>query len=124
MKYQMMLRWAKSPQGLATPTTVKGASVANINVSYQELNSNADRLVAGRDEINGTLSKLQAQIASLTQAGFQTDRSSGAYNEAYQRFTSGAQNTIGGLNDLAQFLRTTAQTLGDVDQQLASKLGR
>lgn len=114
----------QSPEGLATPTTVKGCNVANINVSYQELNCNADRLVAGRDEINTTLSKLQSQIAALTQAGFQTDRSSGAYNEAYQRFTNGAQNTIGGLNDLAQFLRTTAQTLGDVDQQLASKLGR
>ncbi len=119
-----VLPLSRSPEGLAIQSTVKGCNVANINVSYQELNSNADRLLAGRDEINATLSKLQAQIASLTQAGFQTDRSSGAYNEAYNRFTSGAQNTIGGLNDLAQFLRTTAQTLGDVDQQLASRLGR
>jgi WXG100 family type VII secretion target len=98
--------------------------MANINVSYQDLNSNADRLLAGRDEINSTLAKLQSQIAALTAAGFQTDRSSGAYTDAYNRFTQGAQNTIGGLNDLAQFLRTTASTLGDVDQQLAAKLGR
>ena len=92
--------------------------MANINVSYQELNSNADRLVAGRDEINATLAKLQSQIASLTAAGFQTDRSSGAYTEAYNRFTQGAQNTIGGLNDLAQFLRTTASTLGGAEEQI------
>ncbi|GAB3614281.1 WXG100 family type VII secretion target [Humibacter ginsengisoli] len=98
--------------------------MSNINVSYQELNSNADRLVAGRDEINTTLSKLQAQISALVSAGFTTDKSSGAFSDAYNRFTSGAQNTIGGLNDLAQFLRTTAQTLGEVDSQLASRLSR
>ncbi|KQS17150.1 WXG100 family type VII secretion target [Frigoribacterium sp. Leaf186] len=96
----------------------------NMNVSYQELNSNADRLLAGRDEINATLSKLQSQIAALTSAGFQTDKSSGAYNDAYTRFTTGAQNAIGGLNDLSTFLRTTATTLGDVDSQLASRIGR
>lgn len=98
--------------------------MANINVSYQELNGNADRLVAGRDEINSTLAKLQSQISALTAAGFTTDKSSGAFADAYTRFTSGAQNTIGGLNDLSQFLRTTAQTLQDVDAQLAARIGR
>ncbi|GAA1444110.1 WXG100 family type VII secretion target [Leifsonia poae] len=98
--------------------------MANINVSYQELNGNADRLIAGRDEINSTLAKLQSQISALTAAGFTTDKSSGAFADAYTRFTSGAQNTIGGLNDLSQFLRTTAQTLQDVDAQLAARIGR
>ncbi len=98
--------------------------MSNITVSFQELTGNADRLVAGRDEINATLSKLQAQISSLVAAGFTTDRSSGAFSDAYNRFTSGAQNTIGGLDALAGFLRTTAQTLGEVDAQLAARLGR
>ncbi|MFF1878596.1 WXG100 family type VII secretion target [Leifsonia sp. NPDC058230] len=98
--------------------------MSNINVSFQELNSNADRLVAGRDEMNATLSKLQSQISSLVAAGFTTDRSSGAFSDAYNRFTAGAQNAIGGLDDLAAFLRTTAQTLGEVDAQLAARLSR
>ncbi|WP_431277708.1 WXG100 family type VII secretion target [Leifsonia poae] len=98
--------------------------MSNINVSFQELTGNADRLVGGRDEINATLSKLQSQIASLVAAGFTTDKSSGAFSDAYSRFTTGAQNTIGGLDDLAAFLRTTAQTLGEVDAQLAARLSR
>lgn len=98
--------------------------MANINVSYQELTGKADLLVAGRDEINATLSKLQGQISALVAQGFTTDRSSGAFADAYSRFTSGAQNTIGGLNDLAAFLRSTAQTLQDVDAQIASRIGR
>jgi WXG100 family type VII secretion target len=96
----------------------------NINVSYQELTGNADRLVTGRDEINTTLTKLQSQIAALTSAGFTTDKSSGAFSDAYNRFTTGAQNTIGGLDDLASFLRQTASTLQEVDAQLAARLGR
>ncbi len=98
--------------------------MANINVSYQELNSSADRLVAGRDEINSTLTKLQGQIAALTTAGFTTDKSSGAFADAYARFTSGAQNAVGGLDDLSKFLRMTAQTLQEVDANLAARLGR
>lgn len=98
--------------------------MANMNVTYAEMTSRADQLVAGRDEINTTLQKLQSQISALVAQGFVTDRSSGAYQEAYQRFTTGATNTIGGLNDLAAFLRSTAQTLQDVDAQIAARIGR
>lgn len=96
----------------------------NIAVSYQELTANADRLTAGRDEISGTLARLQSQISALVSAGFTTDKSSGAFADAYNRFTAGAQNAIGGLDELAGFLRSTAQTLSDVDAQLASRLAR
>ena len=98
--------------------------MANLNVTYQELTGKADILVAGREEINTTLSKLQGQISALVAQGFTTDRSSGAFSEAYNRFTTGAQNTIGGLNDLAAFLRSTASTLQDVDAQIAARIGR
>jgi WXG100 family type VII secretion target len=98
--------------------------MTNINVSYQELTANADRLGAGREEIHATLLRLQSQIASLVSSGFTTDRSSGAFADAYSRFTTGAQNAVGGLDDLAMFLRSTAQTLSDVDAQLAARLGR
>mgnify|MGYP001095034019 CR=1 FL=1 len=98
--------------------------MSNINVSFQELNGNADRLNAGREEISATLSRLQSQIAGLLSTGFTTDRSSGAFADAYARFTTGAQNAVGGLDDLAQFLRSTAHTLSEVDAQLAARLGR
>ncbi|MFC6356450.1 WXG100 family type VII secretion target [Luethyella okanaganae] len=98
--------------------------MANMNVTFGELNAKADQLVAGRDEINQTLTKLQGQINALVAQGFTTDKASGAFADAYTRFTTGATNTVGGLNDLAAFLRTTAQTLGEVDAQIAARLGR
>lgn len=98
--------------------------MANMNVTFGEMTSRADQLAAGREEINLTLQKLQGQVNALVAQGFVTDRSSGAFQEAYNRFTSGATNTIGGLDDLAAFLRTAAQTLQDADTAIASRLGR
>ena len=98
--------------------------MANLNVTYGEMTSRADQLVAGRDEINTTLQRLQSQINALVAQGFVTDRSSGAFQESYNRFTSGATNTIGGLDELASFLRVAAQTLQDVDTQIAARASR
>ncbi len=96
--------------------------MANINVSYEELNSSAARLVAGRDDINAKLSELQSLIASLVSSGFVTDRSSKAFNSSYEQFTSGARQTISGLDGLSNYLRQSASTLADVDAQLAARL--
>ena len=98
--------------------------MTNINVSFQELHGIAERLSASREEIGATLARLQAQIDGLVSAGFTTDRSSSAFADAYTRFTNGAQNAVAGLDDLARFLRSTAQTLGDVDAQLAARPSR
>jgi len=98
--------------------------VPNINVTYYELTCAANRLVAGREEITATLTRLQGQIADLTSVGFTTDRSSGAFADAYSRFTAGTRGALSGLDDLAAFLHTAAAALADADAQLAARLGR
>ncbi|MBF9336634.1 WXG100 family type VII secretion target [Microbacterium lacticum] len=98
--------------------------MANLNVSYTEMTSRADQLAAGREEINTTLQRLQSQINALVAQGFTTDQASGRFQEAVNRFTAGATNTIAGLDDLAGFLRSTAATLQDVDAQIAARIGR
>lgn len=96
--------------------------MANLNVSYQDLNASADKLVAGRDNIYTQLTALQAQIAQLVSSGFVTDKTSGAFQSSYETFSKGARDTISGLDGLSTFLRSTATTLADVDSQLASRL--
>lgn len=98
--------------------------MANLNVSYQDLNSAADKLDGGRDDIYTQLTALQGQIANLVSSGFVTDKSSGAFQSSYETFTKGARDTISGLDGLSGFLRKTATTLADVDQQLASRLAQ
>lgn len=98
--------------------------MANLSVSYQDLTNSANKLVAGRDDINTQLGALQAQIAALVSSGFVTDRTSGAFKASYDTFTKGARDTISGLDGLSAFLRQTATTLADVDVQLAAKLAQ
>lgn len=96
--------------------------MANINVSFTDLNSAADRLTSGRDEIYHQLTALQSQVATLVGSGFVTDKTSTAFQHAYDTFTKGARDTVSGLDGLGAFLRRTATTLADVDQQLAARL--
>lgn len=98
--------------------------MANMNVSYQELNASADQLTAGRDAINEKLGELQRIIANLVSSGFVTDKSSGAFNASYEEFTNGARMAINGVDGLSNFLRTSARTLDEVDTQLAARLNR
>ncbi len=96
--------------------------MANLTVSFTELEQAAARLRAGRESIHGTLDELNRVIQGLVASGFTTDRASGAYQRAYETFTSGARNTIDGLDGLAHFLTTTANALQEVDLQLAARL--
>ncbi len=98
--------------------------MANINVSYDELESAAARLAAGREEISTKLGDLQSLIASLVTSGFVTDRSSRAFQQSYMEFTGGARSTIAGLDGLANYLRQASSTLAEVDAQLAQRLAR
>jgi WXG100 family type VII secretion target len=97
-------------------------NMVNISVSYSDMTGAADRLIAGREDINSRLAQLQSLIEGLVSQGFVTDKSSGAFRNSYAQFTNGARNAIQGLDGLSGYLRTSAQTLADVDSQLAARL--
>jgi WXG100 family type VII secretion target len=94
--------------------------MSNMNVTYAELDSTANQLTTGQSDLEQILSNLQNIVANLVSSGFQTDSASGAFQTSYDDFTTGAKQTVAGLEGMAQFLKTTAQTLADVDSQLAS----
>lgn len=96
--------------------------MANISVSYEELNSSAARLNSGRDDINTKLAELQSLITGLVSSGFVTDKSSGAFQASYEEFNRGAKVMINGLEGLGTYLRNAASTLSEVDAALAARL--
>ena len=73
--------------------------MSNINVSYDEMQREANNLVTAKDQIVADLNRLQAQIQGLVESGFVTDQASVRFNESYQQFTTGAQSTIEGLQE-------------------------
>jgi WXG100 family type VII secretion target len=98
--------------------------MANLNVTFQDMEDAATRLVNGQHDIESKLTELQSLIHSLVEGGYVTDKSSVAFNTSYDEFNKGATQTIGGLEGMSGFLKSAAQALGDTDTQLASSLNK
>src|SRR5690625_2268302 len=97
--------------------------MANINMSYDEMNPAANRLVTGGEGLESTLSELIAFIANLVSSGFVTDQASGRFHESMEAFTQGARVTISSLNSLGDYLNHAADTLRATDEQLSAQAG-
>jgi WXG100 family type VII secretion target len=98
--------------------------MANVNVTYQQMQDAASRLTNGRQEIDSMLGQLKSQIDQLVADGYVTDRSSKQFQSSYEEFNTGARNMIEGLDGMGKYLQTAAQTFQDADTQLASALGQ
>lgn len=98
--------------------------MANVNVTYQEMQDQATKLNNARIDIESQLSTLKSQVESLVAGGFVTDSASGAFRGAYDEFSTGVSKTIEGLDGMATYLNKAAQTFQDVDTQLASALNQ
>ena len=96
--------------------------MANVNVSYDEMRSAADRLVAGQGDITSKLNELKGFIGTLISSGFVTDQASVAFGETYNEFTKNSTELIGNLTDLGNYLRKAADTLQETDSSLAGGL--
>ncbi|WP_168626560.1 MULTISPECIES: WXG100 family type VII secretion target [unclassified Cryobacterium] len=96
--------------------------MANLNVTYDDLRDAAQRLLAGRDDLNAKLTELSNLVQNLTANGFQAEQSSAAYRDSYEQFTSGTRTAIDGLEGLSQFLVAAADALQQTDEGLANAI--
>lgn len=96
--------------------------MANINVTFQELQDAAVRLTNGQQELTSKLDELKAFIGNLVSGGFVTDQASVAFNEKYTEFTTGATQTVGALEGLSSFLSQTASVMQETDSSLAQAI--
>lgn len=96
--------------------------MANITVSYAEIEQAATQLGTGREEITQRLRSLQGQIGDLVSSGFVTDQASGKFNAAYQEYTTGASTVVEKLSEIQAFLTQTASAIRDMDAQIAARI--
>ncbi|MCX8672747.1 WXG100 family type VII secretion target [Bifidobacterium sp. B4001] len=96
--------------------------MANVSVSYGDLDTAVSDLRNGHDTLVSELNTLKSKIDALVSGGFVTDRASGAFQQSYEEFTKGATQTVDGLNGMEDFLNKTKQSMTDLDTQLASSL--
>lgn len=98
--------------------------MANITVTYEAMEAEAQALLTGKGEIEANLTNLANRITGLVTNGFVTDSASGAFNQMYQEYTTNAKNTISSLEQIAATLRQMAQAMQETDQQLANAVNR
>lgn len=93
-----------------------------LNVTYQELEAAAQKLGAGKVEIEGQLGQLRSMIENLVQNGFVTDSASKQFDASYGEFNEGVKRVLMGLDGMGNYLNKAAQTFRDTDDQLAKAL--
>ncbi len=96
--------------------------MANLNVTYDEMDQQATRLEQSRDSITQQLQQSQSQVQSLVSSGFVTDSASGAFEGTVTDFVQSANRTIETLGTLAGNLRNMANAYRETDQQIASQM--
>ena len=75
--------------------------MANVNVTYGDMQSAAGQLKAGEQQINSDLARLKKLIDNLVASGYVTDSSSKQFQASYEQFNSGAYNISGLTSQLA-----------------------
>lgn len=98
--------------------------MANISISYQEMEAAATQLGAGRDEITAKLQQLQLQrqIQGLVASGFVTDAASKRFEASYTEYTAGANQVIEKLTEIQQFITQTAAAHRAMDDEIAARI--
>ncbi|MBS2939452.1 WXG100 family type VII secretion target [Nocardioides sp. J2M5] len=96
--------------------------MANLNVTYEDLNRVAGVIDGGRDALNQQISDLSRAVDELIAGGFQTDAASGAYNEQFDTYVTNTTNAIESLTGFAEFLRSAATSLQETDTSLSNAI--
>jgi WXG100 family type VII secretion target len=96
--------------------------VPNVNVTYADMQSAANQLKAGEQQIAGDLARLKSLIDNLVASGYVTDSSSRRFEASYAEFNTGATKMIEGLTGMGQYLDTAARAFQETDAQLAASL--
>jgi WXG100 family type VII secretion target len=97
-------------------------AMADVRVTYAEMETAAKQLITGHQEITARLTSLKSMIDGLVQNGYVTDKSSHAFEASYTEFNKGVTQTIQGLEGMSKYLTAAAKAFGDTDSQLANAL--
>jgi WXG100 family type VII secretion target len=96
--------------------------MANLNVTYGDMQAAAGQLTQGEAQINSDLARLKKLIDNLVASGYVTDSSSKQFQASYEEFNSGATKMIAGLNGMSQYLKSAAKAFQETDSSLANAL--
>ncbi len=89
--------------------------MASITLDYEQMRSEATNLRSQEEQIRSELTALRAKIAQLVETGFVTQHSAGAFQQRFEDFKVGADQTISSLSDLASQLEQIVSNFSETD---------
>jgi len=98
--------------------------MANLNVTYAEMQDSATRMSNDKSEIDSYLADAKSIVDTLTQSGFVTDQASGKFDEVNTQFNQSATQLMDSLDQLSQWLTQAVQSMQDMDTQMAQSLNK
>ena len=96
--------------------------MANMNVTYADMETASKQLKNGQADIEAKLGELKGLIDSLVNEGYVTDSSSKAFDASYAEFNDGLRKTVEGLDGMSQYLTAASDALRSTDEELAKAL--
>ncbi len=98
--------------------------MANMNVTYAEMNDTATRMRNDKADIDDKLTECKNIVNTLTGNGFVTDQASGRFNDVAGEFVTSANQAMETLDQLSQWLDKAVDAMRDMDTQLTSSLNK
>lgn len=96
--------------------------MANIKVTFQEMEDAAQRIKQESDDMRGKLDQLRSMVSNLVADGYVTDQSSKRFDESYQELDKGGKQVMEGLTGIGDYLKQAAEALRKTDEELANAL--
>ncbi|MCB5907529.1 WXG100 family type VII secretion target [Streptomyces sp. NPDC050161] len=98
--------------------------MANMNVTYGEMQDSATRMRNNKADIDSKLSECKSIVDDLTASGFVTDQASGKFDEVHTEFVTSANQAMETLDQLSQWLDKAVSAMQDMDTQLSGSLNK
>jgi len=95
--------------------------MADVHVSYGDLDSAANYLTTKQGGLESELRDLKGHISNLIASGFVTEKASVQFGETYDNFNKAAMEMVSNLENISKYLKQASQALQSLDTELASR---
>lgn len=96
--------------------------MANLNITYGEMQDSATRMRNNKNEIDSRLTECKSIVDNLTNSGFVTDSASKEFETVHTEFVGAANELMENLTLLSEWLDKAVEALRSMDTELAGSL--
>ncbi|WP_408898007.1 WXG100 family type VII secretion target [Nocardioides sp. R1-1] len=94
--------------------------MADQELTFDDIDSAADKLETGKEDLASLLTELRSLVQELTDSSFKTEAASVAFLDSYEELSDGLETALEAIPAAATALRQMKTAFQDTDSGLAS----